>query len=53
MKRSRNNLLAAGAAVAALLIAIPAFGQDDPESLLPPGFDDPSTVQPPAGLGAI
>src|SRR5687768_16806803 len=42
MKRWRAEHLAlAGAAV--LLAAIPAFGQqdDEPESLLPPGFDDP------------
>jgi hypothetical protein len=44
MKRSRANYLALGAAVA-LLAAIPAFGQqdDEPESLLPPGFEDPQT----------
>lgn len=41
MKRWRNNLLlAAGAAAAAL--AIPAFSQETPESLLPPGFGDPA-----------
>lgn len=46
MKRSRASiLLLGGAAAVALVTAIPAFGQDDPESLLPPGFDDP--VAPP------
>ncbi|HMJ92470.1 MAG TPA: hypothetical protein VK472_00065, partial [Allosphingosinicella sp.] len=50
MKRSRASLfLLRGAAVAALVTAIPAFGQDDPESLLPPGFDDPATVPTPEG----
>jgi hypothetical protein len=34
--------LAAGAALAAIAgVAIPALGQDSPESLLPPGFNDP------------
>jgi hypothetical protein len=48
MKRSRASLyLLRGVAAAALITAIPAFGQDDPESLLPPGFGDPATVPPP------
>jgi hypothetical protein len=47
MKRWRNNLfLAAGAAAAAL--AIPAFSQETPESLLPPGFGDPAPAPTPA-----
>jgi hypothetical protein len=43
-KRSR-------AAFAALLlagVAVPALGQDTPESLLPPGFDDPAPAPAPA-----
>jgi hypothetical protein len=47
MKRSRPSFLLLGAAAAALISAIPAFGQDDPESLLPPGFNDPVTPPPP------
>ncbi|HEX8216279.1 MAG TPA: hypothetical protein VF577_02325, partial [Allosphingosinicella sp.] len=40
MRRWPNKaLLIAG--VAALVAAIPALGQDSPESLLPPGFGDP------------
>lgn len=42
--RRRVGLLLTGAALAAVL-ALPALGQDAPESLLPPGFGDP----PPAG----
>jgi hypothetical protein len=37
-----------GSAALGLALAIPALAQDQPESLLPPGFEDPSTVtQPP------
>lgn len=39
MSRRTRNWLLAGLATAAL--AIPALGQDAPESLLPPGFGDP------------
>jgi hypothetical protein len=43
--QSRASLLAGGAA---LLIAIPALSQDRrPESLLPPGFNDPQNLPPP------
>src|SRR5436190_10005656 len=43
--RSKVSLLAGGAA---LLIAIPALSQDRrPESLLPPGFNDPQNLPPP------
>jgi hypothetical protein len=42
---SKAKLLIAG--TAALLIAIPAIGQESPESLLPPGFRDPSAPPPP------
>ena len=48
MKHWRNKLvLLAGAA--ALAAAIPALSQETetPESLLPPGFEDPETVPPP------
>jgi hypothetical protein len=38
--RSRNKLLIV-AGMAALAAAIPALGQDAPESILPPGFGDP------------
>lgn len=38
-------LLLAGAAAA--LAALPALGQNTPESLLPPGFGDPQTLPPP------
>ena len=39
-KRNRRIMLS-GVGVAGLLLAIPAVSQDNPESLLPPGFDDP------------
>jgi hypothetical protein len=32
---------------AAMLVAIPAIGQESPESLLPPGFGDPAPPPPP------
>ncbi|HEY6916252.1 MAG TPA: hypothetical protein VI381_01280 [Allosphingosinicella sp.] len=45
MKRWRTKaLILAGVALAA---AIPAIGQETPESLLPPGFGDPATLPPP------
>ncbi len=41
MKISRTDRLRIGVAAAALIaIAVPAIGQDVPESLLPPGFGD-------------
>jgi hypothetical protein len=43
--RSRFALLAGAAAIA---IAIPAFSQEAPESLLPPGFGEPAPPTPPA-----
>ena len=46
MKPWRNKLLLLGGA-AALAVAIPALSQETPESLLPPGFEDPATVPPP------
>ena len=36
------------AAVAAVALAIPALAQDQPESLLPPGFGEPVPTSPPA-----
>lgn len=45
MKRWRNKFLSL-AGVAALAMAIPAASQEAPESLLPPGFDDPSAPLP-------
>ncbi len=42
MKISRNNAAAAAVALAIAASAwLPATGQDRPESILPPGFDDP------------
>jgi hypothetical protein len=43
----RLGLLAGGAAIA-LGLALPALGQDAPESLLPPGFADPAPTPAPA-----
>jgi hypothetical protein len=40
MRSRRNRLYLAGAALA-LAAALPALGQDTPESLLPPGFAEP------------
>jgi hypothetical protein len=47
MKRWRNKLLLLSGA-AAIVLAIPAISQETqaPESLLPPGFEDPATVPP-------
>jgi hypothetical protein len=45
MRRWRNKLLLA-AGVTAFAAAIPALGQDNPESLLPPGFGDPGDPAP-------
>ena len=48
MKRSPTKFVLLAGAVS-LLAAIPAFGQEEkaPESLLPPGFGDPSSLPPP------
>lgn len=53
MKRSRTSalLLAAGACGCIYAAAHPAFGQDAPESLLPPGFEDPVPPPPPPPPG--
>jgi hypothetical protein len=45
MRRWRNKLLLV-AGVSALAAAIPAIGQDNPESLLPPGFGNPGDPPP-------
>ena len=45
MQRRTKQLLGGTAALACLL-AIPAIAQDRPESLLPEGFGDPTTVTP-------
>ncbi|WP_422058327.1 hypothetical protein [Sphingomonas sp.] len=41
MKISRTKTALAAVLVVAAGVGIPALGQDRPESLLPPGFDDP------------
>lgn len=48
-KQRISTLLCATAAVAALVYTIPVLGQQGPESLLPPGFNDPA---PPAARPA-
>ena len=48
IRRRSRNLLIAG--IATVVLAIPAIGQDTPESLLPPGFGEappPETAPPP------
>ena len=42
-----RTLILAG--LGSLAVALPAFGQDQeaPESLLPPGFEDPQNLPPP------
>lgn len=45
MLRRTKQFLIGGAALAAVL-ALPAIAQDQPESILPPGFGDPSTPAP-------
>jgi hypothetical protein len=42
MKLFNNSSRFAVAVVIALAVAIPAIGQDSPESILPPGFGDPA-----------
>jgi hypothetical protein len=43
-RRTKQFLIGSGAL--ALAIAIPAIAQDRPESILPPGFGDPTTAPP-------
>jgi hypothetical protein len=45
-KAIKAGLLVAGAA--GVIFALPAVGQQGPESLLPPGFGDPAPTPPPA-----
>ncbi|HVF36449.1 MAG TPA: hypothetical protein VNA29_00725 [Sphingomicrobium sp.] len=45
MRPSTKQLLIGGAALG-LALAIPALAQDRPESILPPGFEDPEPAQP-------
>ena len=46
MRRQINKLLLPSVAIGALIISLPALGQDNPESLLPPGFGDPDPAPP-------
>lgn len=52
MRRSRNSIGAGALALGLIAIGIPAIGQDTPESILPPGFNEPvatpSTAPPPS-----
>lgn len=50
VKQRISTLLCATAGVAALVYTIPVLGQQGPESLLPPGFNDPAP--PPAARPA-
>ena len=43
----RNNQLLIGAAALAFALALPAIAQDRPESILPPGFGDPTPTPSP------
>jgi hypothetical protein len=46
--RRFSGLLMIGAGAAALVYGLPVMGQQGPESLLPPGFEDPPAPPPPA-----
>ncbi|MEP9403412.1 hypothetical protein [Sphingomonas sp. VNH70] len=46
MKISRTDRWRIGVAAAALIVGVPAIGQDVPESLLPPGFGDTPAPSP-------
>jgi hypothetical protein len=50
-KVSRIALIGAALAGIGLAAAIPAIGQEAPESLLPPGFGDPVPATPPPATG--
>ena len=43
----RNNQLLIGAAALAFALALPAIAQDRPETILPPGFGDPTPTPTP------
>ncbi len=47
MHRQLNKVILSTAAFGALVVALPALGQENPESLLPPGFGDPEPAPPP------
>lgn len=47
-RRSKAALAAVAAGIAGLALAIPALGQNGPESLLPPGFGESAAPPPPA-----
>ena len=47
MRRSTKAAVGLLAGVAVLAVAIPAFGQQSPQSLLPPGFGTPAKAPPP------
>ena len=47
-RRNKPALIALAAGLVGLAIAIPALGQNGPESLLPPGFGEPPPPAPPA-----
>ena len=46
MHANRKNILFTLAGVSALALAIPAIGQQSPESLIPEGFEDPPAPKP-------
>ena len=46
MRSANKRVLLLLSGAAALALAIPAIGQQAPESLLPPGFGDPGEPQP-------
>ena len=48
MRLSRNKLGAGALALGLIAAGIPAIGQDSPESILPPGFNEPVTAPAPA-----
>jgi len=47
MSQSLKHILLGAAGTTALVLALPAIGQDSPESLLPPGFSDPAPAPTP------
>ncbi len=52
MKISRTETGVAAALIALASVGLPALGQDRPESLLPPGFDDPAPAPAPRATPA-
>ena len=49
--RHLSSLIFVTAGVAVVGTALPVMGQQGPESLLPPGFGDPTPPPPPASKG--